>query len=304
MSIQGRVQSKKHEKFGAHCSSILGQDGKPLLQCPEDWTGIAVERKVVPDVADCGAQYTGEPVIVFPISGGGYRWYRSGSITHEVFSELPNFLIYGKNYERDHGRWEGLSGESITLTLPISVIRRHLLDDVICNDLVTRYYNRDDTLRGLVIALANELQHGFFNGRLYAEGLSISIIGLLINRYGTINTSVEVSCDQLSSQQLARVKDYIFGKLGENISIESMANELAMSSTSFHRKFRNSFGVAPHRYVMAERIRFAKKLMRQKHKLSFADIALFSGFSSQAHFSSMFKRVCGLTPSAWIKNNS
>jgi AraC family transcriptional regulator len=54
-------------------------------------------------------------------------------------------------------------------------------------------------------------------------------------------------------------------------------------------------GFSPHRYLTARRIEIAKHLLERTH-FSIAEIALETGFSSQAHFTNRFREHLELTP--------
>ncbi len=290
---------KQKDTFGTHCSTILGSDGNPLLVCPRDWDGILVERKEVPASAECGPQHTGVPVIVFPLSGKGNRWYRCGATTREIQTAPPNFFVYSANFERDYGRWEGTAGESITIRLPDPVLHRYLNEGAANFDLDTSYYNEDTILRETVITLVEEIQHSFPNGRMYAEGLSISIVGWLERHYSKTRQRVTALNRGLSQKQVARIKEFIESCIDTDLTVERMASEASISPHHFSRLFRASFAQSPHQYVMSERIKHAKNLLLDASRPSILEIALQLGFSSHAHFSYVFKKFCGKTPTSW-----
>jgi AraC-like DNA-binding protein len=56
-----------------------------------------------------------------------------------------------------------------------------------------------------------------------------------------------------------------------------------------------STGLAPHQFVLQERINRAKALLRQGNE-TIVDIALGVGFENQAHFTTVFGNLVGMTP--------
>lgn len=66
----------------------------------------------------------------------------------------------------------------------------------------------------------------------------------------------------------------------------------------FAAQFRRATGVRPHEYLLRRRIEHAQHLLRTS-KQSVIDVALSSGFRSQAHFTTVFKRFVGQTPFCW-----
>ncbi|CAJ0818974.1 HTH-type transcriptional regulator MtrA [Ralstonia flaminis] len=57
-------------------------------------------------------------------------------------------------------------------------------------------------------------------------------------------------------------------------------------------------GVRPHDYLLQRRIARAQVLL-MRAETAVVEIALSVGFQSQAHFSTVFKRLAGDSPSIW-----
>jgi AraC family transcriptional regulator len=77
-----------------------------------------------------------------------------------------------------------------------------------------------------------------------------------------------------------------------------MASEVNVSPVYLVRAFKGAVGEAPHRYVLSRRIERAKELLRDA-ELSIVEIALATGFSSQSHLSSWFRRFVGVSPAVY-----
>jgi AraC family transcriptional regulator len=56
--------------------------------------------------------------------------------------------------------------------------------------------------------------------------------------------------------------------------------------------------MAPHQYVIEQRVALARTLLRET-ELPIANVAAQSGFSTHAHFSVSFQRLTGMTPRAF-----
>jgi AraC-like DNA-binding protein len=93
-----------------------------------------------------------------------------------------------------------------------------------------------------------------------------------------------------------RISEYIDSHLGENISLEAMAEMAGLSVNHFARAFRQSTGIAPHGYLLQRRIEHAARLL-SRTELPLSEIALAVGFSDHSHFARHFRRLTGMTPS-------
>jgi RpiB/LacA/LacB family sugar-phosphate isomerase len=91
----------------------------------------------------------------------------------------------------------------------------------------------------------------------------------------------------------------IFSHVRENISLELSVIELAqvagMSQYYFSKLFKMSTGTTPHQYVMRQRVERAQEYLRET-KVGLADVAMKVGFETQSHFTSVFRRLAGITP--------
>ncbi|MGD1921910.1 MAG: helix-turn-helix transcriptional regulator [Pleurocapsa sp.] len=95
--------------------------------------------------------------------------------------------------------------------------------------------------------------------------------------------------------------DYINDRLTESIKIKDLAKILGISQFHFSRLLKKSTGIAPHQYVMQQRIELAKRLLK-KPDIAIADIALNCGFNSQSHLGRYFRTITGMTPRAYRQN--
>ena len=301
VSTEREIMTKPRELLGAHSAHIVGADGNPVLNRPADWKGLLPERKQIPVFAECGPQFSGMPVVIAARThAAGRRWYRCHGTTQEVPMAAPGVDLLGASFERDYGRWEcDPGGETICLRLNPCVIERYLQEDAYHFDLTLRYAFKDDFLVNSLFALADEIQDGMPNGVLYTEGLSLTIVGWLSRHHMHKPSRALPPVRALSSAQQVKVRELVDTYLDAELSVERMAAEVGLSPYHFSRLFRAAFGVAPHRYVLQTRIARAAHLLRADAQRSIADIALASGFASQAHLSNAFKCHMGQTPARW-----
>jgi AraC family transcriptional regulator len=95
-----------------------------------------------------------------------------------------------------------------------------------------------------------------------------------------------------------RVLDFVDANLDHALTIEELAEIADLSSYHFARMFRKTVGEAPHKFVLRRRIERAMHMLRDGNA-PVAEIALATGFSSQAHLTTRFSRFTGLTPAKY-----
>jgi transcriptional regulator GlxA family with amidase domain len=98
----------------------------------------------------------------------------------------------------------------------------------------------------------------------------------------------------LSPKTLRRVQDHVAANLGQKITNEALAQVANLSASHFARAFKDSQGVAPHRYILECRVKRTQELLATD--LSLSEIAVEVGFSDQSHLTRWFREMVGVTP--------
>ena len=97
---------------------------------------------------------------------------------------------------------------------------------------------------------------------------------------------------------LARVLKLIESRLQEPLLVEDLAREACLSPFHFARMFKQSTGQSPHAYLVARRIEIARNLLATTD-LRIREVGKRAGFSTHAHFCSVFRTQTGMTPATW-----
>jgi AraC family transcriptional regulator len=103
--------------------------------------------------------------------------------------------------------------------------------------------------------------------------------------------------------RMQRVDTYIGQHLGDPISLAAVAAAAGLSPMHFAARFRLATGQRPHHYILRARIEYAKALLASSER-SVVEVAGDTGFRTQAHFTTIFKRFTGATPCAWRRERS
>ncbi|MDO1528685.1 AraC family transcriptional regulator [Fulvimonas sp. R45] len=94
---------------------------------------------------------------------------------------------------------------------------------------------------------------------------------------------------------VARAIRVIHSRYAEALSVDELAGEAAMSTSTFHAHFRAMTGTSPMRYVQSTRLHQARLLMLRQHATA-AAAASAVGYESASQFSREFKRLFGRPP--------
>ena len=98
--------------------------------------------------------------------------------------------------------------------------------------------------------------------------------------------------------RLRRVCDFIQDNLNQRLTLMDLSIVAHMSPFHLARLFKQSTDVPPHRFVLEQRIVWASLLVRAT-RLSIAEVARLVGFRRPSHFTTAFRRMTGITPSAY-----
>jgi AraC-like DNA-binding protein len=102
-------------------------------------------------------------------------------------------------------------------------------------------------------------------------------------------------------QPVDRVRTYLEDHYNQEISLEQLAQIANLSSFHLNRSFRKMIGMPPHAYQIQVRILQAKRLLRKEWSID--KVAAETGFSSQSHFGSHFKRLVCVTPRQYVQDS-
>ena len=156
----------------------------------------------------------------------------------------------------------------------------------------------DKRVDALVSAIEAEEKAGGLSGRLYLDSIAQAIASALVQLRGNLKRRLpEFRCG-LTPAQLSRVKQFVYSRMDQDISLQEMAGVAGLSSNYFNQMFRKSTGQAAHQFVLAARVERAKDLLKSP-RLRVMDVAISCGFQTSQHFARVFRSVCAVTPTEY-----
>ena len=101
--------------------------------------------------------------------------------------------------------------------------------------------------------------------------------------------------DELPHPLVAKVKNYVFCNLQSEIKVSDMAEYFCVNADYLSSLFHKSTGKTITRYVLEEKVKAAESMLIYTEN-TLQEIAFVMNFSSQSHFSTVFRKFTGLTP--------
>ena len=117
--------------------------------------------------------------------------------------------------------------------------------------------------------------------RLFADHVTLAIGVHVAQTYGGLRPISRPVRGGLALWQVRRAKELLSANLDGAITLKEIAQECHLSVSHFSRGFRQTVGVAPHRWLQSFRINSAKNLLRKQEK-TLSDVALACGFADQS----------------------
>jgi AraC-like DNA-binding protein len=103
------------------------------------------------------------------------------------------------------------------------------------------------------------------------------------------------------ANRFAVVVEFIKTHLQEEITIDKLSNLCYMSKPSFFRCFKREFGISPMDFIIRERMKMAKKLLKDIN-ISISQASYAVGVNNLSYFFKLFKRFEGVTPNTFRKS--
>ena len=99
-----------------------------------------------------------------------------------------------------------------------------------------------------------------------------------------------------------KIVDYFEDHYAEKISLDQIAENMYLSPFYISRIFKAETGDTPIRYLINVRLEHAWEILKEKKDMSIQEVAAYVGYDDAYHFSKLFKKKFGISPSGVKKN--
>jgi AraC family transcriptional regulator len=156
------------------------------------------------------------------------------------------------------------------------------------------------TVEQLNEAVRGEFRSPHGASLFYLESISHVMSGYIL-RHHAVTYAKRTIRGTFSSTQILRLEKFIDERLSTEFGVNDLAALMKLGPQRFAARFRLTTGMSPWQFVQARRVQRARLLLADR-KTTLAEIALHLGFSSQSHFTNVFRAAVGVTPKAYRDN--
>jgi AraC family transcriptional regulator len=156
------------------------------------------------------------------------------------------------------------------------------------------------SILGLISKLEAESRNKQFGYRFILDCLSIEIAINMLRGLKNNVPGVQELRKYTAKNEINMVIDYLWEHVNKDFSLDKLSKIANLSPYYLLRLFRDNTGKTPYAYYMDIKISKAVEYLKAgKHSIT--EVSFILGFSSHSHFSSIFKKRVGTTPSDFIK---
>ncbi|AJY75613.1 helix-turn-helix transcriptional regulator [Paenibacillus beijingensis] len=130
--------------------------------------------------------------------------------------------------------------------------------------------------------------------KMICEGMLMELIGCLARE------AKEERFHSIKLRLMKEVRQYILAHYREAIRIEQLAKLIDRAPNYVTQTFKEVFGATPITYLHQVRIQAARDLILNTH-MTMGEISEYLGYSDQAYFNRMFRRIMGHPPTRIVE---
>lgn len=168
-----------------------------------------------------------------------------------------------------------------------------------------RFYGNSEMTFKVAAEMKNILALFAFrtNSAVSMLNLESALLRLLAKTIDLDKNEASVAFDaKLLPNVISKAISFMRANSEQHITLADIAESAYLTPNYFHKLFLKSTGITVHKFLTDLRLSRAAFLLASTD-LSIAQISLCCGFSSQSHFSSVFKKNKKMTPFEYRKQN-
>lgn len=241
---------------------------------------------------------------IFYLLSGNSRFFIEDTIytiNSGDFIIIPNGVLHKSSYITDtvHERFD--------IYVPVDMMNNifgKFSKDVIDDCFSNPYISVPILERDFIEELLSKTEREFSN----KDEFSMQLIESYINELMVFFMRQRKICRTMAAEYIndtdgisQKAAKYIFCNYNKNITLESISKYVNLSSSHFSKKFKDDTGFGFKEYLLNVRIKYASDYLLNTKK-PICEIAEACGFTDSNYFGDVFRRIKGVSPSGYRKN--
>ncbi|RDI97481.1 AraC family transcriptional regulator [Dyella solisilvae] len=260
-----------------------------------------LQVQVIAELHRCGSWFLDEPHYecgLFHLVGVGHCKVESPVLQDAIELGVGDLVVF------PHGAPHRLSADDHGRVTETSLIcgefrfigaAQHPLGFALPGCMVIRAGGASAPFRQLAAMMVEVVHAGCAGRQVLLNKLADALFTLAICDYAGDAGERQGLFASLADPRIARVLQAVYDHPGKAWTMQSMAAVACMSRSAFAERFTQLMKVPPIQYVTQWRVSLAEQWLRDRQQ-SVAGIAQQLGYSSEAAFRRLFKRVSGVCP--------
>ena len=255
------------------------------------------------------AIFTGSHIFTQPMAMDGYKFV--------LFPyPVPSMMIEKKRVSPQTGSIVAVNPyqlhafseqKRVTPFYPLLVKKTHMQEaaKIIHNQTDISFENDpcscSPALQRLVKEFIEEAAQQQTGYRFILQSLETQIIVHILRHIKSNFSSTATNRRYKEDASIRKVIDFLYDNYSEDFSLTELAALANYSPYHFIRFFKDCTGKTPFQFLMEIKISKAKELLSSTNR-SICEISLSCGFKNRTHFSNVFKKAVGTSPSQYRSN--
>jgi len=105
-----------------------------------------------------------------------------------------------------------------------------------------------------------------------------------------------------SDLTLLRVRRFVSDNIKRPFSLDEVARNAGRSKSTISHLFKKRYGISFKEYMINAKLEEVERILRQVNGITISEAAMSAGYNNQAHFSRLFRKHRGISPSEFKGN--
>lgn len=234
-------------------------------------------------------------------------------IISSMNANLPNIMADNKEYAMGNNKIFSINPGQVILGVEEKVVEPYIslfihadflsgISKFMYNTPKVYFENISCSFSNDLISYINlfikEFQNKHSGYEFILQSIALQIVIHLLRHCKSNIKLSELEINHSEKDNINKVIDFLKSAYNYDFSLQELSNIANLSPYHFLRIFKAETGKTPYNYLMDIKIEKCKELLKSS-QYSITEIALACGFNSPSHFSSVFKKRVGVSPSTY-----